>query len=256
MKETVLHRNTPQHATLQHNTLQRNTLQRRILLPAEQLKQEMATRDQAKTDLGSYFIVLGMRAGDLGYRQVIHEISKLGEAAHFNDGLLYLTSTLSIDQVFKRVNKSIVDPGIPSDVGLLVLDPYMGQAKWYLSKDISQVLVENWHNKSNLFVCHDNGSNTDLVYDINALGEAIPLSEHIWYVSTSYTPREAYQILTTSSKVKDRITVFDGAGKACSWQSDSNRITIQLEHQTPDLPQRATIHQPRSWQASMLASFL
>lgn len=235
MKETVLHR--------------------RIVLPAEQLKQSMAAQHHAKTDLGTYFIVLGMRAGDLGYRQVIHEVSKMGEVAHFNDGLLYLTTTLSIDDVFKRVNKSIVDPGIPSDVGLLILDPAQEQAKWYLSRDISQVLVENWHQKSNLFVCHDNGANRDLVYHINALGEAIPLSEHIWYVNTSYTTREAYQILTADN-VEDRITVFDAQGRACSWQSDSSRITLQLEHKTPDLPQRATIHQPKSWQASMLASFL
>ncbi|MEM8484047.1 MAG: hypothetical protein AAF564_00800 [Bacteroidota bacterium] len=236
MKETVLHR--------------------RIVLPADQLKQEMAAQHHAKTDTHAYFIVLGMRAGDLGYRQVIHEVSKLGEVAHFNDGLLYLTTTLSIDEVFKRVNKSIVDPGIPSDVGLLILDPSQEQAKWYLNRDISQVLVENWHNKSNLFVCHDNGANKDLVYNINALGEAIPLSEHIWYVSTSYQPREAYQILTADNHADERVTVFDASGRACSWQSDSNRITIQLEHETPDLPQRATIHQPKSWQASMLASFL
>lgn len=237
MKETVLHR--------------------RIVLPAEQLKQEMAQQHHAKTDTGTYFIVLGMRAGDLGYRQVVHEVSKLGEVAHFNDGLLHLKTTLSIDEVFKRVNKSIIDPGIPSDVGLLILDPSQEQAKWYLNRDISQVLVENWHhNKSNLFVCHNNGANKDLVYNINALGEAIPLSEHIWYVSTSYLPREAYQILTADKQVDERVTVFDAAGRACSWQSDSNRIKIQLEHETPDLPKHATIHQPKSWQASMLASFL
>ncbi len=236
--------------------MKETVLPRRIVLPAEQLKQEMADQHRVKTDVGTYFIVLGMRAGDLGYRQVTHEISKLGEVAHFNDGLLYLTTTLSIDEVFKRVNKSIIDPGIPSDVGLLILDPSQQQAKWYLSRDISQVLVEHWHNKSNLFVCHDNGANKDLVYDINALGEAIPISEHIWYVSTSYAPREAYQILTTDKAVEDRITVFDAAGRACSWQSDSGQVTIQVEHETPDLPRHATIHQPKSWQATMLASFL
>lgn len=261
MKHTVLHRpvivpasndSVTQHDNKQHDNSQQDT-------------------GQSKTDTNRFFVAFGMRAGDLGYRHVIRAISILGEIAHFNEGLLYLTSTLSIDQVFQKINKSIVDPCIPSDVGLLIVDPKNARAKWYLNREISDVLIDNWHNQNNLFVCHNDCSNEKLVYDINALGPAIPLTEHIWYVSTTYTPGEAYQILSLNQSAEDRLTIFDATGRASSWQSaqqtqptpqhsaiatERPAIMVQIPGNAQHLPSRATIHQPQSWQSSMLSEFL
>ncbi|MFK7843661.1 MAG: hypothetical protein AB8G77_00065 [Rhodothermales bacterium] len=240
MKHTVLHRQNLRPAQIHKGNNKGNN----------------ADQKSDKTDVGNYFIAVGMRAGDLGYRHVIHEISKLGEVAHFNEGLLYLTTTLSIDQAFKRINKSIIDPRIPSDVGLLIVDAANARAKWYLNCEVSQILADNWHERTNLFVCHDNCANKKLVYDINALGQAIPISEHIWYVSTTYTPKEAYQILCDSKESEDRITIFDATGKVKSWQSERSTIRVNIAQGHAHLPRHASIHQPASWQKSMLAEFL
>ncbi len=225
------------------------------LLPASKSRDPLTEKtEQAK--MTHFIVALGMRAGDLGYRHVLHAISKLGEVAHFNEGLLRLTTTLTIDQAFKRINKSIIDPRIPSDVGLMILDTQQSHAKWYLNREVSEVLISEWHNRTNLFVCHNDCANRQLVYDINALGPAIPISEHIWYVSTSYLPGEAYKILSASRKADDRLTVFDAAGNISSWQSEQNSMLVQVAGVTNLLPTRATILQSKSWQASMLAEFL
>ncbi len=240
--------------------MKHTVLHRPVILPASTIRSQDGDSGQRKTDLNCFFVAFGMRAGDLGYRQVVREIASLGEIAHFNEGLVYLTSKLTIDQVFKKINKSIVDPRIPSDVGLLIVDYKNAHAKWYMSREVSEVLIELWHNQNNLFICHNDCSNKNLIYDINALGQAIPLGEHIWYVSTKYSPREAYQILSECQSPEDRLTVFDSTGKAKSWQSSRPVITVPAPLQTqhlPHLPSRATIHQPRqSWQKTMLAEFL
>ena len=236
--------------------MKNTVVHRSVRLPARQQRDVQSGKKEKQTDHSKFIVALGMRAGDMGYRHVLHAISRLGKVAHFNEGLLFLETTLSIDQAFKRINQSIIDPRIPSDVGLLILDTRLTHAKWYLNREISEVLIGHWHDRTNLFVCHDNCANQKLVYDINALGLAVPISEHIWYVSTTYSPREAYQILSSSREEKDRLTVFDANGRVRSWQSERSRIRIQIGGGTEHLPKHATIHKSQSWQASMLAEFL
>lgn len=222
----------------------------------QKLQKDNSSDNPPKAPLNKFFVVLGMRAGDMGYHHVMREISKLGSVAHFNEGLLFLTTDLSIDTTFKKINKSIIDPRIPNDVGLVLLDYKESHAKWYLNREVSQALIELWHNRSNLFVCHDNASNHQVVYDINALGHAIPISEHIWYVSTDYSPKDAYRILSSAKEKDTRLTIFDAKGKIKTWQTERNHATVQIPQPAPVLPTHASIHQPNTWQASMLAEFL
>ena len=236
--------------------MKQSYLHRPVLLPAPRSSQEPSTEKPKQDDCNTFFVAVGMRAGDLGYRHVLHAISRLGEVAHFNEGLLHLQTSLSIDMAFKRVNKSIIDPRIPSDVSLLILHPAKCHAKWYMNKEVSDLLIKHWHTQTNLFVCTDNCSNKQLLYDINALGIAVPVSEHTWYVSTTYSPQDAYKILGNSKEPGDRLTLFDASGRIASWQAERSKVTVQLETESTSLPQHATIHTPSNWQSSMLAEFL
>ena len=236
--------------------MKQSYLHRPLVLPASETPQKPDNTNSKQEDRNAFFVAIGMRAGDMGYRHVLHAISRLGDVAHFNEGLLYLQTTMSIDLAFKRINKSIIDPRIPSDISLLILNQSQAQAKWYLNKEVSDILILHWHSESNLFVCTDNCANKQLIYDINALGLAVPISEQTWYVSTNYSPEDAYKILANAKEPGDRLTLFDAAGRIKTWQTERASITVQIEQETEDLPQHATIHTPQSWQSSMLAEFL
>ena len=238
MKQTVLHR--PVHT----------------LVPEHREEPDYGKRPQAERK--SLFIALGMHALDPGYGHVVNAIEDLGQAAHFNQGLLYAETRSSLDRAFKRVNGSMSDPRIAPDVGLLLIDPIEKRAKWYLRPRTSDLLHAHWHKRNNLFVGYSctEKHNDRLLHDIQALGISVSLGGSIWYISSHYSPKEAFQILTDSLDVGDRLTIFDAAGRVKSWQTEPARVSVQLSRPEDDRPTRASIHKPASWQERALAEFL
>ena len=205
-----------------------------------------------KTAACQLYIALGLEAKDPGYRQVVAAAQALGELAHFNEGLMYLRAACSIEEAFKQINKSIISTRIASDAPVVLVDPGEDKARWHLNRALSEWLHNIWHEKTNLFVCC--AARAKITGDIQALGTSVMISESIWYISSDYAPKEAYQILSGSLDSKDRLTVFDAAGRVMSWQREPCWTPPSPTWRAGDRPTRAAIHAP--WQASMLTEFL
>lgn len=238
--------------------MERTVLHRPIqpLVPEHRMAPEYGRREQ-KED-ANLFIALGMQSSDPGFKFVVRNIEELGEVAHFNEGLLYTTSHLSIDKAFKRINECLTDPRIDCDTPLVVIDPKKMRAKWYLSLEVSAVLNENWRKRNNLFICQKDQvlQKSRMIRYIQALGVSARISKSIWYVSSAYSPGEAFKILSKNLEVGNRLTVFDAMGRVKSWQTEPGRLKVQLARPHENRPARASIHKPHSWQEQALAEFL
>jgi len=232
--------------------------------PTQQLTPENGVRkangQRLQADHSSLFIALGMQRQDPGYELVAETVQSLGKATQFHEALWHVNAAYSIDKAFKEVNKSMLDRRIDGETGLLMIDPNNLRAKWYLSLEVSAILNACWLQRANLFISFNSHearvTESRIVRDIQALGTWAPISKSIWYVSSVYSSKDAFQILTGSLETGDRLIVFDAAGNIAFWDNEPGRMSVQLPHQDDTRPDRASIHSSNTWQESALAEFL
>ncbi len=198
------------------------------------------------TAASNLFIAIGLEEEDPGYGLVTGSFEALGSCTPLTDSLWHLSSEQSIGRIFKRINMSMMDTRIGSGSGLLVLDADQGRAKWFFSRPISDILSAYWHQRNNLLVSfklHDPKVNyMDIFQDIRALGAWTPISQHLWYVNSDYSSKEAFQILMGRMDRGDELCVLDAHGNMATWQDRSGEIALYARQGAMARPKHARIH--------------
>ena len=205
-------------------------MEKTVLPKASQLQHETLKKLRQADSL---CIALGMGAEDPTYPALMETIETMGKAVVLGEGLFRLDTGHSIDNVFARINERLIDPRMDSGVGLVVIDPQGGRAKWYLSLEASALLNRCWRHRNNLFI-------SGAVYSVQELGPATHIGASLWYVSSRFTPAQAQEIL--SEKSDSPVTIIDAVGYVAS----SNPRSRSAERSPAARP----------WQEVALAEFL
>lgn len=194
----------------------------------------------------SLYIALGLREQDPGYEDVTEAIASLGASTPLHEGLWHLQTNKSIKDIFRKVNTSMLDRRIDGDTGLLVLETGSATAQWYLRRPVSGILEAMWGQKNDLFISftlHDSDANYEsILQDLQALGDAIAIGKNIWYLSSAYSSKEAFQILIGRMDRGDQLLVFDSAGNRATWHDRLDRVALEVSPPSEQRPHRAVIH--------------
>jgi hypothetical protein len=200
----------------------------------------------APPPITSLYIALGLHAQDPGYAGVTETIESLGQSVSLHEGLWQLNTSSSIQDIFRQLNKSMLDRRIDGATGLLVLETLTATARWYMRRPISDVMSLLWSQRNDLFVSftlHEDCVNYEsIVQDMRALGTAIPIGRAVWYISSVYSSKEAFQILIGRMDRGDQLLVFDSAGNRATWHDGLGRVSLDVQPEEDSRPHRATIH--------------
>ena len=168
------------------------------------------------------YVALGLQEMDPGYPTVSPAIESLGETTRLNTDLWYVQTPHSLQEAFRQINTSMMNPRIDSNAGLLVLDPVSRYALWHLKQPLSDLIGAHWEYQNNLFISFalvDSARNRRLVLDsITRLGTWAPISRTTWYVSSAVSTKDAFHYLVQGLESGDRLCVFDNAGNQALWQ--------------------------------------
>ena len=168
------------------------------------------------------YIALGLQEMDPGYPTVLPAIESLGTATLIGTGLWYLQSKHTMQEAFTKINTSMMDRRIDSYAGLLVLDPATRFAKWHLRQPLSDLMQSHWEFQNNIFISftltNPDHNQRAVLERITRLGNWAPISKTTWYVSTSYTSKDALHYVLGALGSGDKLCVFDSAGNQAVWQ--------------------------------------
>ena len=191
------------------------------------------------------FVALGLHEHDPGYGLVTASFEELGNCTPLHESLWLIDAEKDLNQVFKKINKSMLDRRIGSNSGFLVLNPHDGRTKWYFSQFISAVIDANWNIRNNFFVAfrlNNPLSNFKPLYDdLLALGTATPLSRSLWFVNSTYSAKEAYQLLIGRMEEGDQLCILDSDGHVATWEDRRGQITWIPKINSQNLPSKAQI---------------
>lgn len=191
------------------------------------------------------YVALGMHENDPGYDQVTDSFQDLGMCTALHESLWLIHADTDLKQVFKKINKSMLDRRIGSHSGFLVLNPHDGRTRWYFSRYISSVIDANWNIRNNFFVAFklkDPLKNFKPLYDdLQAIGISTPLSRALWFVNSSYSPKEVYQLLIGRLEAGDQMCILDSDGHVATWEDRRGQITWVPQINPQHLPARAHI---------------
>ena len=116
-----------------------------------------------------------------------------------------MATPLSMGDVFKQINTTMLDRRINSYSSLLVLDPSAGQARWHLRQPLSDLIASHWgyqHNVLISFSLAEVNKTSDaphrhaLIECITKLGIWAPLSKSVWYLSSPQSSKHIFQSAT------------------------------------------------------------
>lgn len=168
------------------------------------------------------YVALGLQEKDPGYKTVRPVIESLGPSVYLGTALWHLRSKQGLKGSFQLINQSMMDRRIDSRAGLLVLNPSTRFAKWHLRQPLSDLLDAQWTYQNNIFISfslQDPESNLQPVLDrITKLGAWAPISKTTWYISSSYSSKEAFYYMLGVLKSGDKLCVFDSTGNQAVWQ--------------------------------------
>ena len=190
---------------------------------------ELSESLTSQSGLNTVFVALGLHGQDPGYELVTDSFHKLGTCTPLHESLWMIHAKESLDQVFKKINTSMIDRRIGSSSGLLAMDPHTTRTKWYFSKYIATVLDLHWNQRNDYFIAfklRDPRINFEpLYYDIKALGASTPISRSLWYVNSVYSPREVFQLLIGRMEAGDQLCILDSGGNVATWEDRSGEVT-------------------------------
>ena len=164
-----------------------------------------------------FYISVGTYEHEPGFTQVAKTIHELGDATHIHNSLWHLLSSVSIDEIFKRINHSLVDTSINGHTGVLILDIVRRETRWHLPIAVSAVMGHNWKKRSNLFISFSVKhlrTRASLLKLVDSLGSVACIDGSCWYVSSTYSVREVFQLMASLLGTKDELFFFDDAGNA------------------------------------------
>ena len=192
------------------------------------------------------FVALGLDSQDPGYPIVTESMQRLGHCVSIHESLWLINAQHPMNRVFKQINTSMMDRRIGSASGVFVLNAQEGTTKWYFSPAISEVMGAYWQYRNNFFVAfdlNDPGQNFDAICsDIRALGTWTPISKTLWYVNSSFSSREAFQILIAHMGIGDQLSILDSSGNLATWQDRSGEITWTPEPSAGQDPRPSMAH--------------
>lgn len=170
----------------------------------------------------SLYVAMELQEVDPGYRAVSPSIEALGQATPLGTALWQLSTALSLQEAFKRLNGSMMDRRIGAGAGLLVLDPLARHARWHLRQPLSDLIRAQWDYQNNLFISFSLAEETRnrqaLLTHMTRLGIWAPISKTTWYVSSPVSSKDAFRYLLTTLESGDRLCVFDSAGNQAVWR--------------------------------------
>lgn len=165
--------------------------------------------------LSDFYISVGTYPHDPGFGRVAVALQSVGKATHIHHSLWHLKSSASAVEVFRAINRSLVDRRIDGHTGVLILDTLRGDSQWHLPFSISSMLSRNWHQRTNLFISftiENNNIRKQLLKLIDSLGAAACIDGSCWYVSSSYAVHEVFQLMAGLLGKKDELFFFDDQG--------------------------------------------
>lgn len=175
----------------------------------------------------SLFIAIGLSAHEPGHKRIAETVQSLGPSIPYHESLWRVNSMHDMDKAFKQINTSMIDRRIDGTAGLLMLNANEGHVKWHLHPQLSEMIKMSWHQRNNLFISftlHNPQANYARVSaDIQALGMSAPIGKSIWYSSSAYSSKEAFQILISSMDAGDELMVFDERGNMALWHDGHSR---------------------------------
>ena len=139
----------------------------------------------------------------------------------------------------------MMDRRIGSNSGHLVLNPHNGCTKWYFSSYISSVIDTNWNIRNNFFVAFklkDPRVNFKGLYDdLLTIGLSTPLSRALWFVNSTYSSKEVYQLLIGRLEPGDQLCILDSDGHVTTWEDRRGQIAWMPQITPQHLPTQAHI---------------
>ena len=168
------------------------------------------------------YVALGLDAHEPGYDEVAAAIAGIGRSDLLHDGLWKLNTTRASLDVFRDINKTMLDPRIDGSTPLFVLDTQEASARWYLQPKASRQVTRSWNKQYDLFVSGHGRSESvvspRLQQEIEALGRPVRIGKRIQYVSASYSLKDAFRRLTRHLMPGEGLLLFDAAGNQATWQ--------------------------------------
>ncbi len=164
-----------------------------------------------------FYISVGAYEHEPGFDQVANVIRGLGDATHIHNSLWHLKTSVSIEEIFRAINRSLVDTSINAHTGVLVLDIIRRETQWHLPIAVSIPMAKTWNQRSNLFVSFSvkhQKTRSSLLQLVDSLGSIACIDGSCWYVSSKYSVREVFQLLAGVLGKKDELFFFDDAGNA------------------------------------------
>lgn len=171
----------------------------------------------AERSPSDFYISVGAYEHEPGFGQVAKTIHALGMATHIHNSLWHLKTTTSIEEIFREINRSLVDTSINAHTGVLILDIIRRETRWHLPIAVSTPMAETWNYRSNLFISFSvkhQKTRSSLLKLVDSLGSIACIDGSCWYVSSQYSVREVFQLLASILGKKDEMFFFDDAGNA------------------------------------------
>ena len=167
------------------------------------------------------YITVGLEEADQGYNEVATDIAGLGRCDQLHQGIWKLNSTSSTTEVFRLLNKSLLDRRIDGGTSLFVLDTYEMEAKWYLGRRLADHLSALWRRNNDVFIAATPASpegSVSLEEMILEMGAVVSLGRHIWYLSSALTLKDVFGRLIKHASAQSSLLVFDALGHQAAWQ--------------------------------------
>ena len=206
-------------------------------LDINQLRQltRLDNRSNQNAEQHSLFVAIGLDAGEPGHSRIAETVQSLGSWTPYHESLWRVNTPHDLDKAFKQVNSSMIDRRIDGTAGLLMLDANNGHVKWHLRRPFSEMLKGCWHQRNNLFISftlENPAANYErVIEDLLAIGISAPIGKTIWYSSSSYSSKEAFQILISSMAAGDELMVFDERGNIALWHDGHSKAAQAFRQQ-------------------------